>query len=117
MEPRHRLVPLLAAAVVGLAGSATASTPKLHGSNFWSNCRFSHTANDDPIVVPRRGPAAALCQDLHRPLIAAGLQGRPWKQASTSRTSARSSHALKKSACAEKRPPEASVTPFPDTSG
>ena len=53
MEPRHRLVPLIAAAVVGLAGSATASTPKLHGSNFWSNCRFSHTANDDPIVVPR----------------------------------------------------------------
>jgi hypothetical protein len=52
MEPR-RLVPLLAVAVAGLTGSATASTPKLHGSNFWSNCRFSHTANDDPIVVPR----------------------------------------------------------------
>jgi Domain of unknown function (DUF1996) len=53
MDARRRLVPLLAAAVVGLAGSASASTPKLHGSNFWSNCRFSHTANDDPIVVPR----------------------------------------------------------------
>src|ERR671923_2952871 len=49
----RRLLTLLAAAVVGLAGSAAASTPKLHGNNFWSNCRFSHAANDDPIVVPR----------------------------------------------------------------
>ena len=50
---RRCLVLVLAAAVVvGLTGSATASTPKLHGSNFWSNCRFSHTANDDPIVLP-----------------------------------------------------------------
>ena len=44
---------VLAAAVVGLAASAAASPAKLHGNNFWSNCRFSHTANDDPIVVPR----------------------------------------------------------------
>jgi hypothetical protein len=48
-----RLLSVLAAAVVGLAGSAAASSPKLHGNNFWSNCRFSHTATDDPIVVPR----------------------------------------------------------------
>jgi hypothetical protein len=43
---------VVVAAVAGLAGSASASTPKLHGNNFWSNCRFSHTANDDPIVFP-----------------------------------------------------------------
>src|SRR5919108_1787144 len=53
MGPRF-LVVLGAAAAVGLAGSAAgAPTAKLHGSNFWSNCRFSHTANDDPIVLPR----------------------------------------------------------------
>jgi Domain of unknown function (DUF1996) len=44
---------VLLAAAAGLAGSASASTPKLHGNNFWSNCPFSHTANDDPIVFPR----------------------------------------------------------------
>jgi Domain of unknown function (DUF1996) len=49
----RRLLTVLAAVVVGLAGSAAASTPKLHGNNFWSNCRFSHIANDDPIVLPR----------------------------------------------------------------
>ena len=53
MVTRRRFLPILAAIVVGLAGSAAASSPKLHGNNFWSNCRFSHTANDDPIVVPR----------------------------------------------------------------
>jgi hypothetical protein len=26
--------------------------PKPHGNNFWSNCRYSHTAPDDPIVYP-----------------------------------------------------------------
>jgi hypothetical protein len=52
MDTRRRLLPLLTVAVAALAGSATASTAKLHGSNFWSNCRFSHAANDDPIVVP-----------------------------------------------------------------
>lgn len=26
--------------------------PKLHGNNFYANCRFSHTSNDDPIVYP-----------------------------------------------------------------
>ena len=27
---------------------------KLHGNNFYANCRFSHTNNDDPIVHPRQ---------------------------------------------------------------
>jgi Domain of unknown function (DUF1996) len=49
----RRLLTVLATAAIGLAGSAAASPLKLHGNNFWSNCRFSHTANDDPIVVPR----------------------------------------------------------------
>jgi hypothetical protein len=35
------------------AGAPLGATPKLHGNNFWSNCRFSHSAGDDPIVVPR----------------------------------------------------------------
>jgi len=48
---------LLAAAVAATAsGSAAAplteAPAKLHGSNFYVNCRFSHTANDDPIVHP-----------------------------------------------------------------
>jgi hypothetical protein len=30
-----------------------ASPPKLHGNNFYANCRFSHTNMDDPIVYPR----------------------------------------------------------------
>ena len=53
MVMRRRFLPILAAIVIGLAGSAAASSPKLHGNNFWSNCRFSHAANDDPIVAPR----------------------------------------------------------------
>jgi Domain of unknown function (DUF1996) len=49
---------LLAAAVAFsapiLASSAapSASRPKLHGNNFYANCGFSHTSNDDPIVYP-----------------------------------------------------------------
>ncbi|HEX6699481.1 MAG TPA: DUF1996 domain-containing protein [Gaiellaceae bacterium] len=49
------LAALGAAAAVAFAASAAGSpgaTPGLHGNNFWSNCRFSHTANDDPIVLP-----------------------------------------------------------------
>ena len=38
------------AAAAGSLGSA--APPKLHGNNFFSNCRFSHTAADDPIVYP-----------------------------------------------------------------
>lgn len=32
--------------------AALPSERKLHGGNFFSNCRFSHTAADDPIVHP-----------------------------------------------------------------
>jgi hypothetical protein len=36
-----------------LASSAAGSNPpKLHGNNFYANCRFSHTNDDDPIVFP-----------------------------------------------------------------
>jgi hypothetical protein len=31
---------------------ASGGEPGLHGNNFFSNCRFSHTADDDPIVYP-----------------------------------------------------------------
>jgi Domain of unknown function (DUF1996) len=31
---------------------APAARPKLHGNNFYANCRFSHTNDDDPIVYP-----------------------------------------------------------------
>lgn len=34
------------------SGSADTRGPKLHGNNFFSNCRFSHVGNDDPIVHP-----------------------------------------------------------------
>ena len=43
------------AVVVGLCALgpvASASAPGLHGNNFFSNCRFSHTGADDPIVHP-----------------------------------------------------------------
>jgi len=33
-----------------LGPAASASATKLHGNNFFSNCRFSHTGADDPIV-------------------------------------------------------------------
>jgi Domain of unknown function (DUF1996) len=45
--------------VAGATGSASASEEKrLHGGAFFSNCRFSHTAGDDPIVYPRRPGAS-----------------------------------------------------------
>jgi hypothetical protein len=47
-----------AALAVGAALSTGAhgAKPKPHGNNFWSNCRYSHAAPDDPIVYPgRRG--------------------------------------------------------------
>jgi hypothetical protein len=44
---------LLALALIVACTAATqAATPKLHGNNFYANCRFSHTADDDPIVFP-----------------------------------------------------------------
>jgi Domain of unknown function (DUF1996) len=42
-----------AALVTGLAASTPATaSPKLHGNNFFTNCRFSHTGADDPIALP-----------------------------------------------------------------
>jgi len=35
------------------AAASAAAGPKLHGNNLFSNCRFSHVADDDPIVHPR----------------------------------------------------------------
>ena len=40
---------LAVALVPAVVGS---SSPKLHGNNFYANCRFSHTNDDDPIVYP-----------------------------------------------------------------
>jgi hypothetical protein len=41
------------------AGAAGGGAKKrLHGNAFFSNCRFSHTANDDPIVSPGRPGAS-----------------------------------------------------------
>jgi Domain of unknown function (DUF1996) len=34
------------------AAYADAGSGKLRGNNFYANCRFSHTGNDDPIVYP-----------------------------------------------------------------
>jgi hypothetical protein len=41
-------------AASSFATVAPARTPGLHGNNFYANCRFSHTNNDDPIVYPRQ---------------------------------------------------------------
>jgi hypothetical protein len=43
-----------AIALVACLPAAPAKQPKLRGNNFFSNCRFSHTAPDDPIVHPGR---------------------------------------------------------------
>jgi hypothetical protein len=40
------------ALLVAAAATAGAGERKLHGNNFFANCRFSHTSNDDPIVYP-----------------------------------------------------------------
>jgi Domain of unknown function (DUF1996) len=46
----------LGAAAIGMllaaVGAGASGARKPHGNNFFSNCRFSHTANDDPIVFP-----------------------------------------------------------------
>jgi hypothetical protein len=47
---RHCVLLLLAIVAALPAGAASAA--KLHGNNFYANCRFSHTSNDDPIVYP-----------------------------------------------------------------
>jgi Domain of unknown function (DUF1996) len=38
--------------VVAATAPAGTAKQKLHGNNFYANCRFSHTSNDDPIVYP-----------------------------------------------------------------
>jgi hypothetical protein len=48
---------LAVAAVVAAAvsaGPAAGGGARLQGNNFYSNCRFSHTGTDDPIVFPGR---------------------------------------------------------------
>jgi hypothetical protein len=47
-----RYCALLLLAVVAALPAGAASATKLHGNNFYANCRFSHTSNDDPIVYP-----------------------------------------------------------------
>jgi hypothetical protein len=48
---RTGTVALAALFLLAAAGPA-ATPPKLHGNNFYANCRFSHTNDDDPIVYP-----------------------------------------------------------------
>jgi Domain of unknown function (DUF1996) len=43
---------VLATAALPLASAARESRAQLHGNNFYSNCGFSHTSMDDPIVYP-----------------------------------------------------------------
>ncbi len=54
---------LAIASVALLAAASAVAAPaprptKLHGNNFFSNCRFSHAAADDPIVAPRKPGAS-----------------------------------------------------------
>jgi len=43
----------LVATLVAVGGAAGgAHSGRLHGNNFFANCRFSHTAPDDPILFP-----------------------------------------------------------------
>jgi hypothetical protein len=44
--------PAIASLVLATTSAAHAALPKLHGNNFYVNCRFSHASNDDPIVYP-----------------------------------------------------------------
>ena len=48
-----RIVRTLLLAALLVPATSAAATPKLHGNNFFSNCRFSHTSADDPIALPR----------------------------------------------------------------
>jgi hypothetical protein len=50
------MIRVLTLVVVALAAPPfSGAAPRgLHGNNFFSNCYFSHTAPDDPIVHPRR---------------------------------------------------------------
>jgi len=50
---RHALSLLVLAVALPATSFAAGTSPmKLHGNNFYANCRFSHTSNDDPIVYP-----------------------------------------------------------------
>jgi hypothetical protein len=50
---RSALVVACAVSVsLGAISGAGAAKHGLHGNNFYANCRFSHTAPDDPIVYP-----------------------------------------------------------------
>ena len=49
----RRIVSVLALAALAVPLAFAAPAPMLHGNNFFSNCRFSHTASDDPIALPR----------------------------------------------------------------
>jgi Domain of unknown function (DUF1996) len=50
-----RIVAVLVLLIVLLpAAGAPAAARKLHGNNFYANCRFSHTNDDDPIVYPHQ---------------------------------------------------------------
>jgi Domain of unknown function (DUF1996) len=44
----------IAVALLVGAVPADAGEGRLHGNNFFANCRFSHTSNDDPIVFPNQ---------------------------------------------------------------
>ena len=49
---RATFVLICAVGLLLVASPAPAGHAKLHGNNFYANCRFSHTNNDDPIVYP-----------------------------------------------------------------
>ena len=51
---RHATLAVAAFTLVALAGATHAATPKLHGNNFYANCKFSHANDDDPIVYPNQ---------------------------------------------------------------
>jgi Domain of unknown function (DUF1996) len=58
LRGRVRFVPRLkvlrAQSLFAASAKASTSRPGLHGGAFFSNCRFSHTASDDPIALPRQ---------------------------------------------------------------
>jgi uncharacterized protein DUF1996 len=45
-------VTLLLSGTIAHARAEGSAAAKLHGNNFYVNCKFSHTADDDPIVFP-----------------------------------------------------------------
>jgi Domain of unknown function (DUF1996) len=51
---RALVLSCVAVALVAAAAPADGAKRKLHGNNFFANCRFSHTSNDDPLVYPNQ---------------------------------------------------------------